>query len=69
MIEAVLGEQTALADVLRRNIEAGTGPTAPSTAVARELAPLLTHLRLGPLVRQLTLYAERPGLPAMSLSA
>jgi serine/threonine-protein kinase len=45
---------------LRLNIEAGTGPTTLSISVDRELADLLDDPRLGPLVRQLTLYAEQP---------
>ena len=45
---------------LRLNIEAGTGPTTLGISVACELEALITHPRFGPLVRQLTLYAQRP---------
>ncbi|MDB4890546.1 MAG: protein kinase [Gemmatimonadetes bacterium] len=45
---------------LRLNIEARTGPTTLGVSVGAELADLLDDPRLGPLVRQLTLYAERP---------
>ncbi len=61
MVELVVGDESAIADILRRNIEAETGPTAIGTSVVRELEPLLVHPRLGPLVRQLSLYAQRPG--------
>ena len=68
-IDAAIGNESVLADSLRRNIEAETGPTTlDSPGVRRELDPLLTHPRLGPLVRQLSLYAQRPGLAAMSPS-
>jgi eukaryotic-like serine/threonine-protein kinase len=45
---------------LRLNIDAGTGPTTLSTSVDRELEALLPHPRLGPLVRQLSLYTRSP---------
>jgi serine/threonine-protein kinase len=45
---------------LRLNIEAGTGPTTLSSTVDRELDALLTDPRVGPLVRQLSLYANSP---------
>ena len=61
MVELVVGDESAIADILRRNIEAETGPTAIGTSVVRELEPLLAHPRLGPLVRQLSLHAQRPG--------
>jgi hypothetical protein len=44
---------------LRLNIEVGTGPTTLSSTVDRELEALLPDPRLGPLVRQLSLYANR----------
>jgi eukaryotic-like serine/threonine-protein kinase len=45
---------------LRLNIDAGTGPTTLATSVDRELEALLPHPRLGPLVRQLSLYTRSP---------
>ncbi|HEX7981867.1 MAG TPA: hypothetical protein VF461_24900 [Gemmatimonadaceae bacterium] len=45
---------------MRENLEAATGPTAIVTTVIRELAPLIDHPRLGPLVRQLSLWATAP---------
>jgi tetratricopeptide (TPR) repeat protein len=45
---------------LRLNIEAGTGPTTLGVSVGGELAELIDDPRLGPLVRQLTLYAQNP---------
>jgi eukaryotic-like serine/threonine-protein kinase len=45
---------------LRLNIDAGTGPTTLSISVDRELEALLPHPRLGPLVRQLSLYTRSP---------
>jgi eukaryotic-like serine/threonine-protein kinase len=53
------GDETAAEAALRLNIEAGTGPTTLSISVDRELEALLPHPRLGPLVRQLSLYAPR----------
>ena len=58
-------DEEATATLLQANIDAATGPTAISATVSRELEPLLIHPRLGPLVRQLTLYAQKPGLPPM----
>ncbi len=40
-------------------------PAAIYLVAAPELELPLTHPRLGPLVRQLSVYAERPGLPPM----
>jgi TolB-like protein/Tfp pilus assembly protein PilF len=57
---ALLGDDAdAQEAALLLNIEAGTGPTTLGVSVDRELAALLDDPRLGPLVRQLTLYAER----------
>jgi eukaryotic-like serine/threonine-protein kinase len=53
---------------LRLNIDAGTGPTTLSISVDRELEALLPHPRLGPLVRQLSLYTRSP-LPRDEYSA
>jgi serine/threonine-protein kinase len=55
-----LDDEDATAALLRENIEAMTGPTAIVTTVVRELAPLLDHPRLGPLVQQLSLWATAP---------
>jgi serine/threonine protein kinase/tetratricopeptide (TPR) repeat protein len=55
-----LGDEEVTAALLRENVEAATGPTAIVTTVVRELAPLLDHPRLGPLVRQLSLWATAP---------
>jgi hypothetical protein len=55
-----LDNEEATAALLRENIEAQTGPTAIVTTVVRELEPLLDHPRLGPLVRQLSLWATAP---------
>jgi len=52
------GDENAIAAAIRLNIEAGTGPTTLSIYVDRELEALLPHPTLGPLVRQLSLYAE-----------
>jgi hypothetical protein len=52
------GDEDAIAAAVHLNIDAGTGPTTLSISVDRELAVLLTHPRLGPLVRQLSLYTE-----------
>jgi tetratricopeptide (TPR) repeat protein len=53
------GDEESTEAALRVNIEAGTGPTTLGISVDRELEALLPHPRLGPLVRQLTLYAQR----------
>lgn len=54
------GNEDAIEAALRLNIEAETGPTTLAASVDRELEGLLPHPRLGPLVRQLSLYAQRP---------
>jgi hypothetical protein len=54
------GDEDAIADALQLNIDAGTGPTTFSIAIDVELKALLPHPRLGPLVRQLSLFAQRP---------
>jgi len=65
----LLDDEAAIAAALGRNIEAGTGPTSLApTGIDRELTPLLGHPRLGPLVRRLSLYAERPGLDPLPTS-
>jgi tetratricopeptide (TPR) repeat protein len=60
-----LGDDDETANLLRSNVDAETGPSAIYLVAAPKLDLLLTHPRLGPLVRQLSLYAERPGLPPM----
>jgi tetratricopeptide (TPR) repeat protein len=52
------GDEDDTEAALRLNIAAGTGPTTLSISVDRELEALLPHPRLGPLVRQLSLYAQ-----------
>jgi serine/threonine-protein kinase len=52
------GDENAIAAALELNIEAGTGPTTLVSTLDRELEALLSHPRLGPLVRQLSFYAE-----------
>lgn len=54
------GDDNAMEAAIRLNIDAGTGPTTLGISVDRELEALLPHPRLGPLVRQLTLYAQMP---------
>ncbi len=65
MIALHSGDEHEIAAALRENIEAGTGPTSLAISVDVELADLLPHPRLGPLVRQLSLFAKRPspGVP------
>jgi hypothetical protein len=61
VIDVALGDEDLIADSLRHNIDAGTGLTSLTASGAdRELDLLLVHPRLGPLVRQLQVYAERP---------
>jgi hypothetical protein len=55
-------DEERIAEVLRLNVEAGTGPASAAVMMDVELEAMLTHPRLGPLVRQLSLYAERPVL-------
>ena len=65
MVVLGLHDEEATAALLQENIEAMTGPTAIVTTVARELTPLLSHVRLGPLVRKLTLWSTAPVVPTM----
>ena len=60
MVSLDLDDEEKTAALLRENIDAMTGPTAIVTTVTRELEPLLDHPRLGPLVRELTLWATSP---------
>jgi serine/threonine-protein kinase len=53
-------DEDATAGILQENIDAMTGPTAIICTTVREIAPLADHPRLGPLVRQLTLWATAP---------
>jgi eukaryotic-like serine/threonine-protein kinase len=55
-------DEERIAEVLRLNVEAGTGPPSAAILMDVELEAMLTHPRLGPLVQQLSLYAERPVL-------
>jgi hypothetical protein len=52
------GDEQAIAEVLRLNLEEGTGPTTFALAADEELKALLPYPRLGPLVRRLSLFAE-----------
>ena len=52
------GDEDAIAEAISLNVDAGTGPTTQAISVDRELVALLPHPRLGPLVRQLSLFAE-----------
>jgi tetratricopeptide (TPR) repeat protein len=56
------GDENAIAETIRLNIDAGTGPTTLACTVDDELNALLTHPRLGPLIRRLSLYAESGSL-------
>ncbi|MGE5732134.1 MAG: protein kinase domain-containing protein [Gemmatimonas sp.] len=62
------GDEDATEAALRLNIDAGTGPTTLAIYVDRELESLFSHPRLGPLVHQLSLYAERPARAANATS-
>jgi eukaryotic-like serine/threonine-protein kinase len=51
------GNEDEIARALQLNIDSGTGPTTLATSgVDRELAGLLSHPRLGPLIAQLSYY-------------
>jgi eukaryotic-like serine/threonine-protein kinase len=63
------GDEDAIAAALQHNIDVGTGPTTLSIAIDVELEALLPHPRLGPLVRRLSLYAQRPGFVTSVLTA
>ena len=54
------GSEDEIESAIQLNIDAGTGPTTLSCTVQQELEALLPHPRLGPLVRQLSLFAQRP---------
>ena len=60
MIGLDLQDEAATGALIEANVAGMTGPVAIATTVARELEPLLDHPRLGPLVRQLTLWATSP---------
>ncbi len=63
LIDLVTADEDTIAESLHENIEVGAGPVAlATTGMDRELLPLLSHPRLGPLARQLSLYAARPDL-------
>ncbi len=69
LMAALLGsDEEALAKALQLNVDAGTGPTTLAISVDKELEALMSHPRLGPLVRQLSLYAQRPNLPPRTAS-
>lgn len=55
------GDEDRTADLLRQTLEIETGPISFATTIKPELdALLLVHPRLDPLVRRLSLYAQRP---------
>ena len=54
------GSEDEIESAIRLNIDAGTGPTTLTVTVDQELEALLTHPRLGPLVRRLSLFAQQP---------
>jgi serine/threonine protein kinase/tetratricopeptide (TPR) repeat protein len=56
----VAGSDDEKEEMLQLNVVAGTGPTTLGTSLDVELEGLLSHPRLGRLVRQLSLYAENP---------
>jgi hypothetical protein len=60
LFSLLLDDPKEIEAALRLNIEAGTGPTTLSTTVDLELEARLSDSKLGPLVRQLSLYAHRP---------
>jgi serine/threonine-protein kinase len=53
-----LGDEDRIAEALQGNIDAETGPVSLACTIKPELDALLTHPRLGPLVRRLPLYAQ-----------
>jgi tetratricopeptide (TPR) repeat protein len=54
------GDEAVIAGELRHQLADGTGPTSLSCVVDVELEALIAHPRLGPLIRQLSLYAQNP---------
>jgi serine/threonine protein kinase/tetratricopeptide (TPR) repeat protein len=60
LFSLLLDDPKEIEAALHLNIEAGTGPTTLSTTVDLELEARLSDPKLGPLVRQLSLYAHRP---------
>jgi len=67
LFSIVDGDVDAIAAAVRQNIDAGTGATTIATSgVDRELTKLLGDARLGPLIRQLSLFAGRDSATAGS---
>lgn len=61
------GDEERLARALRHALTTGVGGAiALGTTIKPSLDRLLTHPRLGPLVRQFDLYAQMPGLPPLA---
>jgi len=58
-VDAGLGDEELLTESFERNIEAQTGPTSLSVGLIPALDLLHDDVRLGPLVRRLSLYAGR----------
>jgi serine/threonine-protein kinase len=59
-LDLALGDEERVAEALRRNGEAESGPTTVLVGPKPDLDALLDHPRLGPLVRQLSLYSGTP---------
>ena len=66
LVSQLFDDTAAIEEALRLNIEAGTGPTTLSSTVDRELEAWLSNPTLAPLVRRLSLYANRPARWARS---
>jgi serine/threonine protein kinase/tetratricopeptide (TPR) repeat protein len=58
-VDVGLGDEDRLEQSLRLNVEAETGPTSLSVVLMEDLEGLLSHRRLGPLVRRLSLFGGR----------
>lgn len=65
--EILRGDEERLTRALVDAVTNGVGGAiAPATTVKPDLDELVTHHRFGPLVRQLDLYAQMPGLPPLA---
>ena len=65
--EILRGDEERLTRALVDAVENGIGGViAPATTIKPDLDALVTHPRFGPLVRQLDLYAQMPGLPPLA---
>jgi len=59
VIDVALGDEDAIAASLQKCLAAKTGPLTYAPTLGRDLQDLLEHPRLGPLVRQASLFAGR----------